>query len=136
MPPTASPYMDASTITKQETEATTALNGQADMQLKMIGHQYSTQKEMIEAECTRNIAMAKNQFEQQRDQAIAALNMQKQQQEMQLQMAQQQRQMAISQQAAQMQAQASQMSMQKKMASLYSGAGVGAGAGKSGAGTG
>merc|ERR1719421_1841679 len=63
MPPTASPYMDASTITKQETEATTALNGQADMQLKMIGHQYSTQKEMIEAECTRNIAMAKNQFE-------------------------------------------------------------------------
>ena len=31
--------MDASTITKQESEATTALNGQADMQLKMIGHQ-------------------------------------------------------------------------------------------------
>merc|ERR1719506_1881141 len=107
MPPTHSPYMDASTITKQESEATTALNGQADMQLKMISHQYGTQKEMLEAECTRNIEMAKQQLE-----------------------------MAISQQAAQMQAQASQMSMQmeiqKKMASLYSGAGVGAGAGKSG----
>merc|ERR1719420_2731332 len=102
-----------------------------DMQLKMIGHQYTTQVDMIKAECERNITMATNQFQQQRDQAILALDQQQKQQEMQLAMAKQQRVMAISQQAAQMQAQASQMQMQmdmqKKMASLYSGAGMGAG---------
>merc|ERR1712118_178426 len=94
----------------------------------MIGHQYTTQVDMIKAECERNITMATNQFQQQRDQAILAVDQQRKQQEMQLAMATQ-RVMAISQQAAQMQAQASQMQMQmdmqKKMASLYSGAGMG-----------
>ena len=31
--------MDTATITQQEKDATEALNGQANMQLKMIGHQ-------------------------------------------------------------------------------------------------
>merc|ERR1719247_1911471 len=127
------PYLDTKTITQQEKDATDALNGQADMQLKMIGHQYSHQVEMLKAECTRNITMATNSFEQERDQQIMAIQQQQKQQEMQLTMAKQQRVMAISQQAAQMQAQASQMQMQmdmqKKMASLYNPAGMGAGAG-------
>merc|ERR1712138_294218 len=83
-------------------------------------------KEMINAECTRNITMAENQFKQQRDQALMALDQQQKQQEMQLNMAKQQRLMAITQQAAQMTAQAQQyklqMDMQQKMATLYSGA--------------
>merc|ERR1711990_738688 len=62
---TASPYLDAATITQQEKDATAALTGQADMQLKMLTHQYDSQKAMIEAECARNIEMAKNQFQQQ-----------------------------------------------------------------------
>merc|ERR1712216_861426 len=94
---------------------------------KMLDHQYSTQKEMITAECTRNIEMAKNQFEQQRNQALLALEQQQKQQEMQLNMAKQQRMRAITQQAASMTAQATQyklqMDMQQKMATLYSGAG-------------
>merc|ERR1719313_2867 len=106
---THSPYLDAATITQQEKDATDALNGQASMQQKMLEHQYTTQSEMIKAECTRNIAMATNQFQQQRDQSILALDQQQKQQEMQLNMAKQQRLMAISQQAASMQAQASQM---------------------------
>merc|ERR1712216_969551 len=53
--PTHSPYLDATTITQQEKDATEALNGQATMQLKMIGHQYTTQVDMIKAECDRNI---------------------------------------------------------------------------------
>merc|ERR1719359_1793543 len=122
------PMMDSGTITQQEKDATEALNGQATMQLKMIGHQYGTQVDMIKAECDRNIAMATNQFNQQRDQAILALEQQQKQQEMQLAMAKQQRVMAISQQAAQMQAQAQQyklqMEMQQKMSTLYSGAGA------------
>merc|ERR1711869_34322 len=126
--PTHSPYLDATTITQQEKDATQALNGQADMQLKMIGHQYTWEKEMITAECARNITMATNQFQQQRDQAILALDQQQKQQEMELNMAKQQRLMAISQQAASMQAQATQyklqMEMQQKMATLYSGAGA------------
>merc|ERR1711869_130780 len=125
--PTHSPYLDATTITQQEKDATQALNGQADMQLKMIGHQFTTQVDMIKAECTRNITMATNQFQQQRDQAILALEQQQKQQEMQLNMAKQQRSMAIQQQAASMQSQATQyklqMEMQQKMATLYSGAG-------------
>merc|ERR1740138_597609 len=133
------PYLDTATITQQEKDATTALNGQADMQLKMIGHQYSHQVDMIKAECERNVTMAVNQFQQERDPAIMELEQQQKQQEMQLTMAKQQRVMAISQQAAQMQAQASQMQMQmdmqKKMASLYHPAGMGAGAGKSTGGT-
>merc|ERR1719337_856930 len=56
--PTHSPYLDATTITQQEKDATTALNGQASMQQKMLEHQYTTQVEMIKAECTRNITMA------------------------------------------------------------------------------
>merc|ERR1719313_1437554 len=119
---TASPYLDTATITQQEKDATAALDGQANMQQKMLTHQYETQKAMIEAECARNIEMAKNQFQQ------------KQQQEMQLNMAKQQRSMAIQQQAASMQAQAQQyklqMEMQQKMSTLYSGAGAGAGAAK------
>jgi len=101
------------------------------MQAKMLDHQYSTQKEMITAECARNITMAENQFKQQRDQAILALDQQKQQQEMELSMAKQQRSMAITQQAASMMAQAKQyqlqMDMQQKMSTLYSGAGKSAG---------
>merc|ERR1712138_326249 len=124
---THSPYLDTATITQQEKDATEALNGQANMQQKMLDHQYSTQLELIKAECTRNITMATNQFTQQRDQSILALEQQKQQ-EMQLNMAKQQRLMAISQQAASMQAQATQyklqMEMQQKMATLYSGAGA------------
>merc|ERR1719504_532358 len=116
------------TITQQEKDATDALNGQASMQQKMLEHQYTTQADMIKAECTRNIAMATNQFQQQRDQSILALEQQQKQQEMQLNMAKQQRLMAISQQAASMQAQAQQhklqMEMQQKMSTLYSGAGA------------
>merc|ERR1719486_1525354 len=81
------PYMNEATIKQQETDATGALNGQADMQLKMISHQYTHQKELLEAECLRNITMATNQFQQQRDQALMSLDQQKQQQEMQLTMA-------------------------------------------------
>merc|ERR1712124_99384 len=96
----------------------------ASMQQKMLDHQYSHQKEMIQAECARNITMATNQFQQQRDQAILALDQQQKQQEMELNMAKQQRMMAISQQAASMQAQATQDKMQQEMATLYSGAGA------------
>jgi endonuclease/exonuclease/phosphatase (EEP) superfamily protein YafD len=125
------PYMNEATIKQQETDATGALNGQADMQLKMISHQYTHQKELLEAECLRNITMATNQFQQQRDQALMSLDQQKQQQEMQLTMAKQQRMMAITQQAMQMSAQAQQqkmqMEMQQKMSTLYSNtAGTGA----------
>merc|ERR1719326_2694020 len=124
---THSPYLDTATITQQEKDATEALNGQATMQQKMLDHQYSTQLELIKAECTRNITMATNQFTQQRDHQILALEQQQKQQEMQLNMAKQQRLMAISQQAASMQAQATQyklqMEMQQKMSTLYSGAG-------------
>merc|ERR1719301_430891 len=67
---THSPYLDAATITQQEEDATDALNGQASMQQKMLEHQYTTQADMIKAECTRNITMATNQFQQQRDQSI------------------------------------------------------------------
>merc|ERR1719201_2712173 len=98
---THSPYLDATTITQQEKDATEALNGQASMQQKMLDHQYTTQVEMIKAECTRNITMATNQFQQQRDQSILALEQQ----------------------------QKLQMEMQQKMSTLYSGAG-GAGAAK------
>merc|ERR1719504_236662 len=84
---THSPYLDEKTIKQQETDATAALDGQAGMQQKMLDHQYSTQKEMITAECTRNIEMAKNQFEQQRNQSLLALEQQQKQQEMQLNMA-------------------------------------------------
>merc|ERR1719453_2810489 len=116
------------TITQQEKDATEALNGQASMQQKMLEHQYTTQLEMIKAECERNITMATSQFTQQRDQSILALEQQQKQQEMQLAMAKQQRVMAISQQAASMQAQAQQyklqMEMQQKMSTLYSGAGA------------
>merc|ERR1719371_130218 len=84
---------------------------------------------MIKAECARNITMATNQFQQQRDQSILALE----QQQKELNMAKQQRVMAISQQAASMQAQAQQyklqMEMQQKMSTLYSGAGAGKTAG-------
>merc|ERR1719460_1807666 len=66
---------------------------------------------MIEAECARNIEMAKNQFQQQSAQSVLALD-------------KQQRSMAIQQQAASMQAQAQQyklqMEMQQKMSTLYS----------------
>merc|ERR1719321_1089948 len=92
---THSPYLDEKTIKQQETDATAALEGQASMQ-----------KEMITAECTRNIEMAKNQFEQQKNQSLMALEQQQKQQEMELNMAKQQRMMAITQQAAQMTAQA------------------------------
>merc|ERR1719472_607850 len=113
---THSPYLDTATITQQEKDATDALTGQANMQLKMLTHQYDTQKAMIEAECARNIEMAKNQFQQQCDQSL----------------------MAIQQQAGSMQAQATQyklqMEMQQKMSTLYSGAGAGAAKG-AGAGT-
>merc|ERR1719191_1191850 len=123
---TASPYLDTATITQQEKDATEALTGQANMQLKMLTHQYDTQK-------------AKNQFQQQCDQSLMALEQQKKQQELELNMAKQQRAMAIQQQAASMQAQATQyklqMEMQQKMSTLYSGAGAGAGAAK-GAGAG
>merc|ERR1719407_381896 len=84
---THSPYLDEKTIKQQETDATAALEGQASMQTKMLDHQYSHQKEMITAECTRNIEMAKNALEQQQKQ-----------QEMELNMAKQQRMMAIKQQ--------------------------------------
>merc|ERR1712224_826487 len=98
---------------------------------------YTTQVAMIKAEYERNIAMATNQFQQQRDQSILALEQQQKQQEMQLNMAKQQRLMAISQQAASMQAQAQQhklqMEMQQKMSTLYSGAGAaGRGEGREG----
>merc|ERR1719316_2330173 len=73
---THSPYLDEKTIKQQETDATAALDGQAGMQQKMLDHQYTTQKEMINAECTRNITMAENQFKQQRDQALMALDQQ------------------------------------------------------------
>merc|ERR1712118_213603 len=130
---THSPYLDATTITQQEKDATEALNGQASMQQKMLDHQYTTQVEMIKAECTRNIAMATNQFQQQRDQSIMALEQQQKQQELELNMAKQQRLMAIQQQAASMQSQAQQyklqMEMQQKMSTLCSGAGA-AGAAK------
>merc|ERR1719456_455625 len=110
---THSPYLDAAT----------------NMQQKMLEHQYTTQVDMIKAECTRNITMTTNQFQQQRDQSILALDQQQKQQEMQLNMAKQQRLMAIQQQAASMQAQAQQyklqIEMQQKMATLYSGAGAG-----------
>merc|ERR1712078_246506 len=129
---THSPYLGATTITQQEKDATEALNGQASMQQKMLDHQYTTQVEMIKAECTR-IAMATNQFQQQRDQSVMALEQQQKQQEMELNMAKQQRLMAIQQQAASMQSQAQQyklqMEMQQKMSTLYSGAGA-AGAAK------
>merc|ERR1712093_635837 len=119
---------DAATITQQEKDATDALNGQASMQQKMLDHQYATQVDMIKAECERNITMTTNQFQQQRDQSILALEQQQKQQEMQLAMAKQQRAMAISQQAASMQSQATQyklqMDMQQKMSTLYSGAGA------------
>ena len=36
---THSPYLDATTITQQEKDATEALNGQASMQQKMLDHQ-------------------------------------------------------------------------------------------------
>merc|ERR1719213_1289027 len=98
---TASPYLDTATITQQEKDATEALNGQANMQLKMLTHQYDTQKLMLEAECARNIEMAKNQFQQQCDQSLMALDQQKKQQEMELNMAKQQRAMAIQQQKKQ-----------------------------------
>jgi len=131
----AQPYLDAATITQQEKDATAALDGQATMQLSMLSHQFTTQADMIKAECERNITMATNQFQQQRDQAILALEQQQKQQEMQLNMAKQQRSMAIQQQAASMQSQATQyklqMEMQQKMAILYSGAGkAGTGAAK------
>merc|ERR1712124_205869 len=87
----------------------------ASMQQKMLDHQYSHQKEMIQAECARNITMATNQFQQQRDQSILALDQQQKQQEMELNMAKQQRLMAISQQAASMQAQATQYKLQMEM---------------------
>merc|ERR1711939_1293650 len=109
-------------------DATEALNGQATMQQKMLDHQYTTQKELIKAEYERNVTMATNQFTQQRDQSILALEQQQKQQEMQLAMAKQQRAMAIQQQAASMQSQATQyklqMEMQQKMSTLYSGAGA------------
>ena len=38
---TASPYLDTATITQQEKDATAALTGQADTQLKMLTHQYA-----------------------------------------------------------------------------------------------
>ena len=38
---THSPYLDTATITQQEKDATAALTGQADMQLKMLTHQYA-----------------------------------------------------------------------------------------------
>ena len=69
---------------------------------------YSHQTDMLKAECERNIQMATAQFQQQRDQAIMALDQQQKQQEMELNMAKQQRTMAISQQAASMQSQATQ----------------------------
>merc|ERR1719324_1981649 len=97
---TTSPYLDATTITQQEKDATEALNGQASMQQKMLDHQYTTQVEMIKAECTRNITMATNQFQQQR-----AASMQSQAQQYKL-----------------------QMEMQQKMSTLYSGAGAAGGA--------
>merc|ERR1719421_950681 len=107
---TASPYLDTATITQQEKDATAALDGQANMQSKMLTHQFETPK---------------NQFQQQCAQSVLALDQQKQQQEMQLNMAKQQRSMAIQQQAASMQAQAQQyklqMEMQQKMSTLYSG---------------
>merc|ERR1719352_222405 len=87
---THSPYLDEKTIKQQETDATAALDGQA-----------ATQKEMITAECTRNITMAENQFKQQRDQSLMALDQQYK----------------------------LQMDMQQKMATLYSGAGATAGTG-------
>merc|ERR1712196_103377 len=59
---THSPYLDTATITQQEKDATEALNGQANMQQKML-----------KAECERNVTMATSQFTQQRDQAILAL---------------------------------------------------------------
>merc|ERR1719240_1236322 len=125
---TTSPYLDATTITQQEKDATEALNGQASMQQKMLDHQYTTQVAMIKAECQRNDTMATNQFQQQRDQAIMALEQQQKQQELELNMAKQQRLMAIQQQAASMQSQAQQyklqMEMQQKMSTLYSGAGA------------
>merc|ERR1719421_2545909 len=64
---THSPYLDEKTIKQQETDATAALDGQAGMQQKMLDHQYTTQKEMINAECTRNITMAENQYKLQMD---------------------------------------------------------------------
>merc|ERR1712118_130045 len=91
---THSPYLDAATITQQEKDATEALNGQASMQQKMLDHQYTTQKELIKAEYERNVQMATNQFTQQRDQSILALEQQQKQQEMELAMAKQQRVMA------------------------------------------
>merc|ERR1719313_2849262 len=78
---THSPYLDEATIKSQQKDATDALEGQASMQAKMLDHQYSHQKEMITAECTRNIEMAKNQFEQQRNQSLMALDQQQKQQE-------------------------------------------------------
>merc|ERR1719456_2091970 len=92
---THSPYLDTATITQQEKDATEALNGQANMQQKMLDHQYSTQLELIKAECTRNITMATNQFSQQ------PASMQAQATQYKL-----------------------QMEMQQKMATLYSGAGA------------
>merc|ERR1719240_702647 len=73
---THSPYLDATTITQQEKDATEALNGQASMQQKMLDHQYTTQVAMINAEYERNVTMATNQFQQQRDQSIMALEQQ------------------------------------------------------------
>merc|ERR550537_786404 len=89
----------------------------------MLKHQYDAQVAMLEAECTRNIEMATQQFKQQYLQQSMMLEQTYKQQTMELDMAKQQREMAITQQAAAMTAQAQQytlqMDMQKKMAGLY-----------------
>merc|ERR1719453_2608839 len=109
-------YLDESVINTQKLDATNALGNQHN-------HQMDAQKNIMEAEYTRNVAMAEQQFKQQMLQQQMALDQQFKQQAMQLDMAKQQREMMITQQAAQMTAQAQQyqmqIDMQQKMASLY-----------------
>merc|ERR550514_1443442 len=116
-------YLDENVVNTQKADAINALTNQHKLQTDMLNHQFEAQKNILQAECTRNCTMAEQQFQQQMLQQQMALEQQFKEQQMQLDMAKQQREMMITQQAAQMLAQAQQhkmqIEMQKKMASLY-----------------
>merc|ERR1719502_130469 len=66
MPPNASQFahamLDEKVIATQKTDAIAALNSQAKLQADMLSHQYTAQTQMLEAESTRNITVATQQF--------------------------------------------------------------------------
>merc|ERR1719316_1907238 len=85
----ASPYLDESVINTQKLDATNALTNQHKLQGDMLNHQFEAQKNILQAEYTRNCAMAEQQFQQQMLQQTMALEQQFKQQQMELDMAKQ-----------------------------------------------